>query len=334
MCAMAPTFMDVRTTQPMNALAKIPGVTTEMLIREMKVEPIKDKSIPHILILQRHIPQDAKVWKEKMLRVADMGWLVVSEWDDHPDKLPPGIRERFGEAGWMAFTAAHAVQTSTAYLQGVFKKLNPNILLFQNCVETVCEFRELPEKPETIFFGALNRKADWEPIMSQLNHFAKENSHIKWNVMLDKEFFEKLDTKNKKFVEAGIYARYLTELDNSDICLMPLANTEANRCKSDIKYVEASSRGLVSVMSPVVYGNTIVNPSYGLIANDNEWYGTLTKLANKSNIAKNIAKNAKKYVLENRILNVCVEKRINDYKQLHMNKKLLTEQLTKRMESI
>jgi glycosyltransferase involved in cell wall biosynthesis len=328
---MAPSFMDVRTTQPMNALAKIPGITTEMLIREMKVEPIKDKSIPHILILQRHIPQNAKEWKEKMMRVADMGWLVVSEWDDHPDKLPPGIRERFGEAGWMAFTAAHAVQTSTAYLQAVFKKLNPNTLLFPNCVESVREDRELPEKPETIFFGALNRKADWMPIMNQLNRFAKENLHIKWNVMLDKEFFEKLETDNKNFVEAGNYQRYLSELDKSDICLMPLADTEANRCKSDIKYVEASSRGTASVMSTVVYAGTLPDSSSGFVVKDNEWYEALSKLVNEPKLAQNLAKNARNYVLENRLLNVCINERYEGYKSIFKNKEKLTEKLIERM---
>jgi hypothetical protein len=331
---MAPTFMDVRTTQPMNALAKIPGVTTEMLIREMKVEPIKDKSIPHILILQRHIPQDVKAWKEKILRVADMGWLVISEWDDHPDKLPPGIRERFGEAGWMAFTAAHAVQTSTTYLQNVFEKLNPNVLVFPNCVENVSKDRELPEKPETIFFGALNRKSDWQPIMSQINRFANENPSMKWHVMLDKEFFEKLEAKNKKFIEAGAYEKYLTELDKCDVCLMPLAESEANRCKSDIKYIEASSRGLASLMSKVVYSNSVNNSHNGLLVSDGEWYSGLKKLSSEPNLAKIIAKEAKKYVIENRILNVNIKQRILKYKELSKNKEKYTDQLIDRMEKI
>lgn len=331
---MAPTFMDVRTTQPMNALAKIPGVTTEMLIREMKVEPIKDKSIPHILILQRHIPQDAKAWKEKMLRVADMGWLVISEWDDHPDKLPPGIRERFGEAGWMAFSAAHAVQTSTLYLQNVFNKYNENVMVFPNCVETVQEERELPERPETIFFGALNRKSDWMPIMSQINKFAREYSNIKWKVMLDKEFFEKLETKNKIYTEAGNYQKYLSELDKSDICMMPLANTEANRCKSDVKYIEASSRGLASIMSPVVYEGTVKYPSSGLIVNDDEWYEGLKKIIIEPGIAQNFALNARNYVIENRLLSLCVHERVRNYKKIFSDKEGYSELLVRRMQFI
>jgi hypothetical protein len=329
---MAPTFMDVRTTQPMNALAKIPGVTTEMLIREMKVEPIKDKSIPHILILQRHIPQDAKAWKEKILRVAEMGWLIVSEWDDHPDKLPPGIRERFGEAGWMAFSAAHAVQTSTSYLQEVFQNYNPNIFMFQNCIENVCQERILPENPKNIFFGALNRKEDWKPIMSQLNQFANENPDIKWNVMLDKEFYESIETKNKTFIEAGNYKKYISELDKCDISLMPLKNTQANRCKSDIKFIEASSRGIASIMSPVVYENTIQNKKLGLIVKDDEWYNGLSRMILEPNLAKIMAIDAKKYVIENRLIKECINKRKEAYKNVFIRREDLTTQLIKRLD--
>jgi hypothetical protein len=330
---MAPTFMDVRTTQPMNALAKIPGVTTEMLIREMKVEPIKDKSIPHILILQRHIPQDAKAWKEKILRVADMGWLVVSEWDDHPDKLPPGIRERFGEAGWMAFTAAHAVQTSTSYLQAVFHKFNPNMMVFPNCVETIRLNKIKNKKPKSIFFGALNRKTDWIPIMNQLNQFGKENPEINWSIMLDKEFYENIESKNKRFIEAGSYNKYINELDANDVCLMPLNDNEANRCKSDVKYIEASSRGMASIMSKVVYENTVKNDLNGLLVNNNEWYQGLRKLFHEENYALKISQNALTYIKEERMLEKGVKLRLEEYRKIYKNINSVNKQLIERLQN-
>lgn len=331
MCAMAPTFMDVRTTQPMNALAKIPGVTTEMLIREMKVEPIKDKSIPHILILQRHIPQDAKAWKEKMLRVADMGWLVVSEWDDHPDKLPPGIRERFGEAGWMAFTAAHAVQTSTQYLKKVFEKYNSSVMLFPNCIEQIREERYFLDKPKTIFFGALNRKEDWLPIISQINKFAEKNPEVAWRIMLDKDFYRELNTKNKIYVEAGNYMKYISEMDKCDICLMPLEDNEANKCKSDIKFVEASSRGLASIMSSTVYAETVKNGENGLIVDKNDWYSGLNKIVNEERYAAILAEKAREYVKEERILAGRIKERVKAYKNLYENKIDIQNDLVKRL---
>jgi glycosyltransferase involved in cell wall biosynthesis len=296
---MAPTFMDVRTTQPMNALAKIPGVTTEMLIREMKVEPIKDKNIPHILILQRHIPQDAKVWKEKMLRVADMGWLVISEWDDHPDKLPAGIRERFGEAGWLAFKAAHVVQTSTNYLAEALKKYNQNIIIIENCVNKFSAKKPLIN-PKKIFFGALNRKQDWINIIEQINKIARENSIIEWEVVHDKEFYDILDTNNKTFHGSLIYEEYLKVMNKCDIALLPLSNTFENKCKSDIKYIEATSMGVACVASQTVYGNVIQNNKNGIIINnDNMWYKPVNELIVTDGMARRYQEKSFKYIQEN-----------------------------------
>ena len=150
--------------------------------------------------------------------------------------------------------------------------------------------------------------------------------------MLDKEFYDNLETKNKKFIEAGKYEKYISELDKSDICLMPLADTEANRCKSDIKYVEASSRGVASIMSKVVYEKTVTNQQNGLIVEENGWYDALNEVIKKVGLAKKIAENSIKYVDENRILKNCIYERVREYKDLFINKDKYTRQLKLRLD--
>lgn len=327
---MAPTFMDVRTTQPMNALAKIPGVTTEMLIREMKVEPIKDKSIPHILILQRHIPQDVKAWKEKMLRVADMGWLVISEWDDHPDKLPPGIRERFGEAGWLAFSAAHAVQTSTEFLAESLKKYNNNILIFKNSID--CESIKIKDYSKPIvFFGALNRKNDWLQIIDKMNEFNKKNKYIEYNIVHDKEFFESLCNCKKRYYGTLTRDKYFEVLRNSTHVLMPLEDTFNNQCKSDLKFIEATATNNISIISGVTYENQI--PSENMYFNIRKYKDIATLMSDATSESGIRRLNlAREYVNAKRSVLMDANYRYKSYAKLFINKDNLNQELIDRLK--
>ena len=330
MCVMAPTFMDVRTTQPMNALAKIPGVTTEMLIREMKVEPIKDKSIPHILILQRHIPQNAKAWKEKILRVADMGWLVVSEWDDHPDKLPPGIRERFGEAGWLAFSAAHAVQTSTDFLAENLKKYNENIMIFKNSINCP-PFKNKEINKIKIFYGALNRRDDWIKIIDKINK-STININKEYHIVHDREFYDNLETKDKKFYGTVNREEYLKILNVCTHSLLPLEDTFDNRCKSDLKFIESTALSVYSIISGNGYGKQIKNEHFFKMEDHRTFDDLLVETMSAKSQIK--LKNAYEYVQRYRTVETDALNRYFNYKKIWNNKKIINEELIKRMKLI
>ena len=96
---------------------------------------------------------------------------------------------------------------------------------------------------------------------------------------------------------------------------MPLNNNFENKCKSDIKYVEASSLGVVSIASNCVYDLIIQNGINGYIAEDDAWENVLNVLLSthdRSELSR-IAANALDYVSKNRVERSVVKKRLTWY---------------------
>lgn len=337
MCSFVPAFMDVRTTQPMRALAQLGNVRSEIadkvIAYGVPTEALKPDA-PKILILQRHIPPPGKAWLGVVNKLYEAGWLIVSEWDDHPDKLPTEVRERFGEHGWMAFSGAHAVQTSTSYLAKRLSEHNPNIAVFQNNVTNVLDNQLPAELPTKIFFGALNRKSDWINIIEGINKVAKYRPELEWNVVWDIEFYDALQTNNKKFYKQQEYNNYLKIMQDCDVALMPLSDTMENRCKSDIKFIEAASRGVAVVGSSTIYSEVIKNGINGYLAlNNEEWEKIVYKLVSEKNIARNAAKNALEYVKKNRIEKNNIDKRIEKYTEWWREREKLHKNMIDRISN-
>ena len=68
------------------------------------------------------------------------GWLLVTEFDDHPDFFP-GMLE--GEQ--LAFSGVHAVQTSTPALAALLRPRNPETVLFPNADRSLPEPRNFAD---------------------------------------------------------------------------------------------------------------------------------------------------------------------------------------------
>jgi glycosyltransferase involved in cell wall biosynthesis len=318
MCSFVPAFMEVRTVKPMQALAHIDGVRAEIAekIIPFGIDPnILNEGAAKILVIQRHIPPPGNQWIEAVKKLHAAGWLVVSEWDDHPDKLPGEVRQRFGEHGWLAFKGAHAVQTSTQFLANALTKYNPNIAVFPNSVSEV-NFKKLPkEYPRKFFFGALNRGNDWKPIIDQINQVAEKKPELEWEVVWDKDFFNALKFKNKKFHSALPYEDYLALMEDCDVALLPLRENFENNCKSDIKFLEASSRGVAVIANETLYNLTVKNNENGILVNESlNWHDSILKIVETPNLARRIATNAITYILNERMQATEVLQRNEMYK--------------------
>src|SRR6202035_5826890 len=93
------------------------------------------------------------------------GWLIVTEFDDHPDHF--GMLHAENQ---FAFRGVHALQVSTPALADILRPRNPEIAVFPNAIQSLPDVRNfLDPQVLTLFFGALNREADWAPLMPMLN---------------------------------------------------------------------------------------------------------------------------------------------------------------------
>ncbi len=102
----------------------------------------------------------------------------------------------------------------------------------------------------------------------------------------------------KKFI------KWLQNTVDWDIGVVPLENSEFNKGKSELKYIELTAMGIPGVFSDVEVYNSVVNDGYnGLLANSkDQWIDKLELLILDKTLRDKIHKNAKKDILDNYIL--------------------------------
>jgi 2-polyprenyl-3-methyl-5-hydroxy-6-metoxy-1,4-benzoquinol methylase len=322
---------DVRVIEPIRALATDASMLTSIR-PESEIAPIVEGA-PHIAVLHRPL----LIGEPGLARVRGLierGYLVVTEFDDHP-----GFLEQRGVAAadLLTFTAVHAVQTSTEALAAVLTEYNPEIAVFPNAVSELVAPRNFTNPDRvTLFFGALNREEDWAPYMPVLNEVLRAvGARLAVTILHDRGFFDALDTTNKTFIPTSDYATYRDALANSEICFMPLADTVFNRAKSDLKFIEASAARVVSLASPTVYESSIREGENGLLFRSPDHLRMqLLRLLAYPEAAQRLADAARADIAANRMLAYQTRARIDWYHALWIRRDELTEALRARMPAL
>jgi SAM-dependent methyltransferase len=178
----------VRVVYPMQALRSDPTVATHIGTNRDLVKG--GGEAPRVFVLHR--PALSGGHGAAVIRdLLSDGWLIVTEFDDHPDHF--GMLHADDQ---FAFRGVHAVQTSTPALAAILRTLNPEVAVFPNAVRALPDVRNfLDPNVLTLFFGALNREADWAPLMPALNAVAdKAGDRLRFSVVHDRAFFDALRT--------------------------------------------------------------------------------------------------------------------------------------------
>lgn len=331
-CSFSPKFMDVRGPQPNQAMA-MRGARVGYYEGNVSLFSHVDPSpeVPKILITQRILPMMDE-WQHILRQVLDRGWLLVTERDDFPE-TPVEDQTRFWDQSikWQTFAAHHAVQTSTETLAQALRPHNPEIRVFQNHLLRIPDYTNPADERVRIFFGALNRSRDAEAMIQAVNQVTAEFPDVQLVVLHDRETFARLATARKTFLQSQPYDGYMRYLSACDISLLPLEDTEFNRYKSDIKFVEAAGARTAVVASPTVYSGTIEHGRTGLIAKTvEEWRAHITSLLRDRELRQQLADNAHHYVLAQRMLIDHIDDRLEWYHSLWARRDQLTEDLLKR----
>ena len=263
--------------------------------------------------------------------------IFLQEVDDHPSAIGDIAARNF-----FSFRAVSAIQTSTKYLVNQLRQFNPHIYLFENQLAELPPARSYDGNASqvTIFFGALNRRADWEPLMPLINEaIHKYGERLRFMVVSDYGFYEALQTKAKEFI-SGIqsgyvfvsYDRYMAALHSSDIALLPLNDTEFNRAKSDLKFIEAAGNGAAVLAAPTVYAATVRDGETGLIYHSpKEFAQKLDLLICRADLRRRLAENAYRYVAEQRLLAGHLDDYILAYRELFDRREELERERLRRV---
>jgi SAM-dependent methyltransferase len=301
----------VRVLHPLQAVGTDPAVSVRLTDKIRAASP--SDSTASIYILHRPVLTGSS-GAELLRSLIAAGYLVVTEFDDHPDFFR---MMQFG--GEMSFRGVHAIQTSTPALAEVLREYNPEIAVFPNAVASLpapCNFAD-PHRI-TCFFGALNREPDWQPLMPAINAVAAEvGARLNFQVVHDQRFFQALASPHKTFTPTCDYDTYLRLLSHCEISLMPLSDTPFNRAKSDLKFIEAGSRRVAPVASSVVYGDSVEHNHTGLLFRDaRELRDQLLRLVQEPEWACNLGNAAWEYVRHERMMAYQVAPRIAWYRSL------------------
>jgi hypothetical protein len=301
----------VRVVYPMRAISTDPSVIVRMGSNVEVHTP--DIDMPRIFVMHR--PTLAgKDAVELIQRLYKAGWLVVTEFDDHPDFFA-GMQT----TEQLSFRGVHAVQTSTQALAEVLSLRNPEVRVFPNAVRALPEVRNFTDPNKlTLFFGALNREPDWRPLMPMLNAVAAAvGDRLHFQVVHDQAFFDALESPNKAFTPTCDHDIYLSLLGASEISFMPLADTWFNRAKSDLKFIEAGACRVAALASHVVYGDSVQDGRTGLLFRDGEELrARLLRLIAMPDVAQRLGDSARANVAGERMLAYQVAPRIAWYRSL------------------
>ena len=325
-----------RVGEPAQFLATIPGVRTlsctGLQFNELdRTWPGEDK----VFLQQRVViplADHLRLQRELLAR----GYLIVGEFDDDPQHFAELVRSDF-----FALRSCHCLQTTTEVMATTLRAFNPHVAVFSNQVAALTAPRPQPNDQRspgqpTIFFGALNREADWAPLMPALNGLLNRlGDQARVQVVYDQAFFDALSTPYKAFEPLCSYDRYHELLHAADIALLPLEPTRFNQHKSDLKFIECATEGVVALASSTVYGQTVVHDYTGLVyQSSEEFISLLERLIQDAPMRQRLAVNAYRYVRENRLLARHFRTRYEWYRQMLENRLVLDADLRSRVPGL
>jgi ubiquinone/menaquinone biosynthesis C-methylase UbiE len=302
---------DVRVLEPMAALATLPNAFS-MVVNPTDMPRLELMS-PKIFIFHRPLLAGHE-GLEPIRQLISLGYVVVCEFDDHPDYIPvlqrPDVQN---------FRAMHALQTSTVPLAEVLSRENSEIAVFPNAIAHLPKMQNFCNGDTmTLLFAGINRENEWPALMPYLNAIADiAGPRLRFEVINDRGFFDALTTPHKTFTPLCGYATYLEILGHCEFSFMPLLNTPFNRCKSDLKFLEAAAHRVVAIASPTVYANVIEDGITGMIFKTGaELQSILLALLADPAEAFTIAEAAREYVARERMLAYQLAARRDWYWQL------------------
>jgi len=325
-------MIEVRMAQPLRAVASLGGIGLRLAHDGLSLLPASS-SLPRLLIWQRPCLRRPE-GLEPLRRLIRNGYVVVVEYDDDPDHWPA-----IAASGHLTFTGVHAVQVSTEALAVKIRSHNPEVAVFGNALDALPPPRPAPadvSSPLRVFFGALNREADWAPWMETLNATLLEAPH-RWQVEVvhDRAFHDALHLPGRRFTPTCDYATYRQRLQGCDIAFLPLADTPFNRCKSDLKAVEAAGHGLALLASPVVYGDSLrEGETARLFRSAAELRQALQDWQHDPSTARAMGEQGRRWVASCRLQHHQAAARESWYRSLWERRAQLTEQLLQRVPEL
>lgn len=217
------------------------------------------------------------------------------------------------------------VTCTTEILAKEYRELNPNVVVLPNCVDQFDWDEPLRNEGEKIriglvgsvaynhdfqhvkeFITELNSRDDVQLVLFGLHGIKRQKENRLIRKVYRKEFAFWNNLKGLEHVEWCHFADYFKTLNELrlDIMLIPRAEKDFNRAKSNIKFLEAAMCEIPCIAQSFTTGDSPydkdLNGKNGILVLDNsKWMEETVKLIENKDLRRAMGKEAKKYVLEN-----------------------------------
>lgn len=216
---------------------------------------------------------------------------------------------------------ADLVTTTTEYLAKEYREISDKVEVLPNCIDPNdwdTPLRNKGDKVRIGLFGSTTINGDCYPAKEALSELSKrddvtivmfglpakdlQTDLIKDFYKDDLNFWDKINIEWHPFVPMEDYYRELNEL-RLDIALIPRKDNYFNRCKSNLKFLEASMLEIPCIAQGFEDNNSPYqgkDEKYMVIIKDNsKWLEEIDKLVKDKKLRVKMGKEAKKYVLKN-----------------------------------
>jgi len=314
-----------RIEQPSRAMGKIHGV--KVININIYSPYLKEVCLQaDILILHMVSDQDMLPIIEERKRLGLPNVFEISDIFIGFQRRDP-MREYFKDPLNLAtilqyISLADAVQVTTEELLNTFSFVNSCFIVFENHIMSVGEFSKDRSGAITIGWGgSLSHLEDLEWIAPTIIKTCNAYPNVRFSYMGNKagfKYFRDIPGAQKIYTSPGSLHDYYDFLETIDVGIAPLLNTEYNRCRSDIKFVEYASRGVAPVLSalPPYQKHALDGVNAFLFADENELFNVLVRLIKNPDLRLKVAKNAYKYVKEQRLECLRAPERVKFYHEM------------------
>lgn len=327
---------EVRIRQPFQELQK-KGVDCRIHERPFR---FNDCIRPHSLVLwQRPMPDSWQDHMEHLQWLRERGCLLLTEWDDHPDLFNEKIRRGMKRIKMAQLVGCHAIHTSSAALATAMREWNPLSFVIENGIKNIqsLDLRKHNNSTTTVFIGNQNREIEHQSLAKELKKWGKEDSNIKIIIVSDKNLVYSIgESISYEYYETLSYANYRALLSRCQIALLPLNKGTAQRCKTVIKWAEASAESVAVVAGPELYNNIefdrMGNKLATLANSGEEIIKKARELKGRKEVRKSQVKNAYDSVKRNWNLEGFVKERKALYEALWRKRVEIDNQLVERLK--
>ena len=213
------------------------------------------------------------------------------------------------------------VTTSTEFLAEEYRKIADNVVVLPNCVDPMDwdePIRSTGKEVRIGMVGSVAYEYDYlhlKPLIKKLSKrddvkfilfglgdskHRKENPNVAKAFKDEYAFWDSIDKDQIPWCPVADYPQKLNEA-RLDIMLIPRKDNYFNRCKSNIKFLEASMLEIPVIAQSFSDGpyERIKDGKTGYLVKDNkDWEKKIEFLINNKKVRREIGRNAKQYTLK------------------------------------